>query len=250
MHFPIHFRPLWLAACVATSLTAQQSPMKPSLSVGAQRAADAEARVKPRLSEALQGQGLVWGSPVFLRAFKEERELELWVLHRPSGKFRLFKTYPIAALSGSLGPKLAEGDGQVPEGFYFVRAGNLKPDSLFHLAFNIGFPNAHDRHHDRTGSHIMVHGGAASIGCLAMTDPGIEEIYSLCAAALTGGQAFFRVHLFPFRMTGARMKSAAGQRWETFWRALKPGYDWFETRHIPPDAGLRDGTYVFTDAPP
>jgi murein L,D-transpeptidase YafK len=193
----------------------------------------------------LRKKGLRWGDPVFVRAFKEERLLELWVRHRESGKFLLFKQYPVAAQSGVIGPKLAEGDGQVPEGFYFVAKENRKPDSNYHLAFNIGYPNTFDRHHGRTGSLIMVHGGRASIGCLAMTDEGIEEIYSLCDAALTGGQPFFRVHIFPFRMTEERMKRADGDRWVGFWRNLRQGHDWFQTHRVPPNMTLKDGEYAF-----
>jgi murein L,D-transpeptidase YafK len=189
-----------------------------------------------------------FGAPVFLRAFKEERVLELFALHRATGTFKLFRSYPIAAASGTLGPKLAEGDGQVPEGFYAVPPSAMNPDSRYHLAINIGYPNAYDRSHRRTGSLIMIHGNRVSIGCLAMTDEKIEEIYTLCAAAHAGGQPFFRVHVFPFRMTGGRMGKAAGSEWEAFWENLKQGHDWFETHRVPPDATVRDGRYHFREA--
>jgi len=157
----------------------------------------------------------------------------------------LFRTYPIAGVSGGPGPKLAEGDGQIPEGFYATGRRGMKPDSSYHLAFNIGYPNAYDRHHGRTGNGIMIHGNDCSIGCLAMTDPLIEEIYSLCEAALNGGQAFFRVHLFPFRMTQANLTKNAGHRWAEFWVNLKEGYDFFETRGIPPEATVAGDRYQF-----
>lgn len=209
------------------------------------RAESAAARVRPRLNRELRAKDLHWGDPVFLRVIKDERTLELWIRHRSEGRFRLFKSYPIAAQSGHPGPKLAEGDNQVPEGFYAVSRKDLNPQSNFHLSFNIGYPNEYDRHHGRDGTFIMVHGGRVSIGCLAMTDPGIEEIYSLCAAALEGDQDYFRVHIFPFRMTEQRMRRAGGHRWEDFWKNLKTGYDWFESRHRPPDVILRDGRYHF-----
>jgi murein L,D-transpeptidase YafK len=209
------------------------------------RAAAAASRVQPTLMRDLQAAGLDFGAPVFLRAFKEERVLELFVKHRCTGKFTLFRSYPVAAASGTLGPKLAEGDGQVPEGFYAVPPSAMNPNSKYHLSFNIGYPNAFDRAHGRTGSHIMIHGNRVSIGCLAMTDPKIEEIYTLCAAAHAGRQRFFRVHIFPFRMTEARMKQAAGSEWEDFWKNLKEGYDWFEKRRIPPDASVNGGKYRF-----
>jgi len=211
------------------------------------RAAAAEARVRPALERDLKKAGLEFGAPVFIRAFKEERVLELFVQNRTSGKFELFRSYRIAAASGKLGPKLAEGDGQVPEGFYFVPPSAMKPDSRYHLAFNIGYPNVYDRFHGWTGSLIMVHGNRYSIGCLAMTDEKIEEIYTLCAAAHADTQRFFRVHLFPFRMTEERMKRAASSEWEDFWNNLKEGYDAFENKHIPPNVSVRGGRYHFGD---
>ena len=212
---------------------------------GELRAAAAMANVRPVLKHDLTAVGLKFGDPVFIRALKEENQLELYVRNRASRKFDLFRTYPIAAASGTLGPKLVEGDGQVPEGFYFVPPEAMKPDSQFHLAFNIGFPNEYDRAHGRTGTVIMVHGNHVSIGCLAMTDEKIEEIYSLCAAALDRGQPYFRVHIFPFRMTGERMLKAAGDTNEGFWKNLKQGYDRFEKSHLPPDVNVENGRYTF-----
>ena len=212
---------------------------------GPQRAAAAAKRVRPALERDLAAKDLHFGDPVFIRAFKEEKELEVWVRHRKTGKFVLFRNYPIAATSGELGPKLAEGDNQVPEGFYFVPRSRLHPESTYHLAFNIGYPNAYDRHHDRTGSFIMIHGNRVSIGCLAMTDQRIEEIYTLCDAALANGQPFFRVHLFPFRMTEARMKKAAGSEWIDFWNNLKQGHDHFEEHRVPPETTVAKGRYTF-----
>ncbi len=212
---------------------------------GPQRAAAAAEAVRPGLERDLAAVGLKFGDPVFLRALKEELELEVFVRNRATGKFDLFRTYPIARSSGDLGPKLAEGDGQVPEGFYFVPPAAMKPDSQFHLSFNIGYPNAFDQSFGRTGSAIMVHGNRVSIGCLAMTDAKIEEIFTLCAAAHEGGQAFFRIHIFPFRMTSERIRTAAGSKWEEFWINLKEGYDHFEVHKTPPDVSLENGRYVF-----
>lgn len=214
---------------------------------GTQLAAVAAARVLPALESALAAHGLHAGDPVFIRAFKDEKVLELFLRHRASGRFTLFRRYPIAAASGHPGPKLAEGDGQVPEGFYSVPPAAMKPDSDFHLAFNIGYPNAYDLAHGRTGSAIMVHGDQVSIGCLAMTDAKIEEIYTLCDAALRAGQPYFRVHLFPFRMSAERMKREAGNPELPFWENLRQGYEHFEQSHIPPDVSVVDGRYAFRD---
>jgi murein L,D-transpeptidase YafK len=217
----------------------------PQLSSLHPRAAAAAGRVRPALERDLEKSGLKLGDPVFIRAFKEERQVEVFLRNRKDGKFQLFRTYPIAAASGQLGPKLFEGDGQVPEGFYSVGPKAMKPDSRYHLAFNLGYPNAYDRAQGRTGSLIMVHGNQVSVGCLAMTDAKIEEIYTLCHAAHAGGQGFFRAHVFPFRMTAGRMKQAAGAKWEDFWKNLQEGYDWFETSRVPPDATVQGGRYQF-----
>lgn len=191
----------------------------------------------------LAANGFAMGQPVFMRIFKEEAELEVWM--QKGERFALFKTYPICNYSGELGPKLREGDRQSPEGFYFVSKSALNPNSSYHLSFNLGYPNAYDRAKDRTGSYLMVHGDCLSIGCYAMTDAGIEEIYGLGEAALNAGQPFFRVHAFPFRMTDARMTLATEDRWYPFWRNLKQGYDAFELALLPPDVSVLDGRYVF-----
>lgn len=159
--------------------------------------------------------------------------------------FTLFKGYPICAWSGNLGPKEKEGDGQSPEGFYFVPPDAMNPNSQFHLSFNLGFPNAYDRAHGRTGSFLMVHGDCVSIGCYAMTDKAIEEIYVLAEAAHTGGQSYFRVHIFPFRMTDENMSAHDASPWIDYWRNLKAGYDAFEDTRIPPNVRVENKNYVF-----
>jgi murein L,D-transpeptidase YafK len=208
------------------------------------RSAAAAQRVKPDLVKALAAKKLRWGAPVFIRIFKEEKQLELWV---DDGKqFRLFKTWAICKFSGALGPKLKEGDGQAPEGFYFVPRARMNPHSRFHLSFNLGYPNAYDRASQRTGSALMVHGNCVSIGCYAMTDARIEEIYSLCDAALKNGQRFFRVHSFPFRMTEVNMKRHGKSKWISEWRNLKTGYDWFEKTKQPPNVIVSGNIYSYS----
>jgi Uncharacterized protein conserved in bacteria len=209
------------------------------------RPAEAASRVRPQLDRDLGEAGLRLGDPIFIRAFKEENQVEIHVRNEISGKYDLFRTYKVAAASGTLGPKMSEGDGQVPEGFYHVPPGAMNPLSQFHLSFNIGFPNAYDQFHQRTGSLIMIHGNQVSLGCLAMTDPKIEEIYTLADAALRNGQAFFRVHIFPFRMTDERMARASGSPHEEFWKNLREGYALFEKNHIPPNVEVKDGRYIF-----
>lgn len=226
-------------------MTSSQAVTAPA---GAPRAKAAAERVKNLVAKDLLEKDLRWGDPVFLRAFKEEGELELFLMHAETKQYHLFRTYRIAAQSGQLGPKLREGDGQVPEGFYAAGKRSMKPDSRFHLAFNVGYPNEYDVAHQRTGSFIMVHGNEVSIGCLAMTDEVIEEIYSLCDAALERGQPFFRIHFFPFRMTAERMEKARDSEHYTFWENLREGYDLFESSRLPPVTSVRDKRYHFDTA--
>jgi murein L,D-transpeptidase YafK len=210
------------------------------------RSREAVARVAPSLVRQLQSRNLSYGSPVFIRIFKSERELEVWV--KADDDYELFQTYAVAAMSGHLGPKLREGDRQAPEGFYYVPPSRMNPNSRFHLSMNLGYPNRYDRVHERTGSALMVHGGSASIGCFAMTDPKIEKIYAMAEAALHNGQSFFRVHCFPFRMSSTNMKKHAQSKWHSFWVNLKEGYDYFESSKLPPDVRVEDGKYMFGKA--
>jgi murein L,D-transpeptidase YafK len=196
----------------------------------------------------LAAHGVALGAPVFIRIFKREFELELWM--KRDGRFHRFAVYPICRWSGGLGPKLAEGDWQAPEGFYTVDARALNPHSRWHRSFNLGFPNAFDRAHARTGSYLMVHGGCGSIGCFAMTDAVIDEIWRVVTAALKQGQARFHVHIFPFRMAEENLARRASARWVTFWRDLKSGYDAFEATQLPPSITVCDGRYAVSPAPP
>jgi len=211
-------------------------------SMGAgERLSNVRARLQPKLSEELAVKKCKLGQPTYIRIFKESRELELW-LQGEAGEWRLFRTYPIACFSGTLGPKTREGDMQAPEGFYSVTAKQLNPASNYHLAFNIGYPNAYDLAHQRTGSLIMVHGDLCSIGCFAMTDAVIEEIYLVVEAALKSSGSM-PVHVFPFRMTAERMGSADAVNRE-FWEGLQGGYDVFEKEKRVPDIGVVGGRYV------
>lgn len=194
-----------------------------------------------RLGERLKEKGFRRGDPVFLRIFKGDREAELWMSRR--GRFELFAVYPICAWSGQLGPKLQERDYQAPEGFYAIAKDQLHPNSHYHRAFNLGYPNLLDRTLHRTGAHLMMHGGCRSAGCYAMTDPVIDELWTLVTAALDGGQERAPVHVFPFRMTEARLAAFAWHPWAGFWRDMKPAYDLFEASHIPPLISVCNGRY-------
>lgn len=129
-----------------------------------------------RLKERLVEKNLKSGNPIFIRIFKMESELELWMKNDEG--FQLFATYPICRWSGRFGPKLKEGDGQSPEGIYTVTKRQLNHKSRWYKSFNLGYPNYFDRNFNRTGSYLMVHGGCSSIGCYAMTNPVMKEIWN------------------------------------------------------------------------
>ncbi|GAB1266633.1 L,D-transpeptidase family protein [Aurantivibrio infirmus] len=210
------------------------------------RAEQSIAKVESRLQREMKEKGLEYGAPIFIRIFKDPGVLELWV-ESADGDFLHFKSYDICTFSGVLGPKRRQGDNQSPEGFYFVNAGRLNPWSQFHLSFNLGYPNQYDRHHNRTGSALMVHGSCVSVGCYAMTDDYIEEIYALAAAALQSGQAFFRVHAFPFKLEPEILSTYSAHPWHPFWLNLKEGYDYFKKYNRPPNVNVVNGQYVFGD---
>ncbi len=186
--------------------------------------------------------GMKTESQIFVRVFKEESELEIWKA-RDDGRFYHFKTYPICTWSGDLGPKIVQGDKQAPEGFYTITKGQMNPNSSFHLAFNMGYPNAYDRAHGRSGSALMVHGKCRSAGCYAMTDALIEEIYALAREQFAAGQETFHVHAFPFRMTEANMARHKGSKWMPFWQTLKEGFDHFELARQVPTVSVCDKRY-------
>jgi murein L,D-transpeptidase YafK len=194
------------------------------------------------LDTRLAAHGIGLGAPIFMRIFKREFELELWM--KRDGRFHRFATYPICRYSGGLGPKLREGDKQAPEGIYTVGPKQLNPNSQWHRAFNLGFPNSHDAALGRTGSFVMVHGGCSSVGCFAMTDAVVDELWQIVTAALGAGQARFQLQVFPFRMTAENFAARKDSPWLPFWQDLKTVHDAFDQTLLPPKVNVCDGRYV------
>jgi murein L,D-transpeptidase YafK len=192
----------------------------------------------------LETAGFALGNPAFIRIFKREKRLEVWMRGETS-TFGLFRAYDICNYSGRLGPKLREGDNQAPEGFYRVGRKQLNPNSRHHLAFNLGFPNAYDQSLDRTGSALMVHGGCSSVGCYAVGDPNVDQIYAIVEAALLGGQEAVDIQALPFVLSDANMAQLEPQPWLDFWKNLKQGFDLFEADRVPPKVGTCNGDYRF-----
>jgi murein L,D-transpeptidase YafK len=183
-------------------------------------------------------------SPILMRVFKKEAELEVWK-KTSSGRFVLLKTFPVCRWSGQLGPKTKEGDRQTPEGFYAVTPAHMNPNSAYHLSFDTGFPNAYDRARGATGSALMVHGTCSSRGCYAMTNDAIEEIFALAREAFAGGQQAFQFQAFPFRMTAENMVKHRTEAHVAFWRQLKEGSDRFEATGDEPVVTVSGGRYAF-----
>jgi murein L,D-transpeptidase YafK len=213
---------------------------------------DVSARALKPLSPAmvaeLESRNMAKDSPMVVRLFKEESELEVWKQDR-SGRFALLKTYPICRWSGELGPKTREGDRQAPEGFYTITPGQMNPNSHYYLSFDIGYPNAFDRAYGRTGSNLMVHGDCSSRGCYAMTDEQISEIYALARESFFGGQRSFQVQAYPFRMTALNMARHRDNPNMPFWRMLKQGNDHFLVSGLEPKVDVCEKRYIF-DAEP
>jgi murein L,D-transpeptidase YafK len=211
--------------------------------------AKANQPVPPKLVAEMETKNMDLQSPMLVRLFKQEAELEVWKQDR-TGRFALLKTYPICRWSGDLGPKVREGDRQAPEGFYSITPAQMNPQSAYYLSFNTGFPNAFDRALKRTGSELMVHGDCSSRGCYAMTDEQIAEIYSLGRESFFGGQRAFQFQAYPFKMTPINMARHRNNPNMPFWKMIKEGYDHFEVTRQEPKVDFCEKKYVFDAAKP
>lgn len=199
----------------------------------------------PRETVALmESKGATKESPMLIRAYKKEAELEIWKM-RSDGRYVHLKTYPMCRWSGQLGPKRAQGDRQVPEGFYSIGPAQMNPNSSYYLSFNIGYPNQLDRALGHSGGDIMVHGACSSAGCFSMTDAQIAEIYSIARAALGGGQRAIQMQSYPFKMTAENLAKHRLDPNIEFWNQLKEGSDHFEVTHQEPQVGYCNRRYVF-----
>ena len=245
-------RALVLTAAFAAALTpvtclgqdGKQLPTEETKKSPPKLPAKATKKLPPELLALLQQKKMPIHSPILVRVFKEEAELEVWK-QDTTGRFQILKTYPICRWSGDLGPKLREGDRQTPEGFYRVTPELINPHSSYHLAMNIGYPNSFDKANNRDGSLIMIHGDCWSVGCHAMTDEQISEIYSLARESFLGGRPSFQVQAYPFRLTPANLARHRNNPNLAFWKMLKIGNDHFEATHLEPKVDVCNRLYVF-----
>jgi murein L,D-transpeptidase YafK len=216
------------------------------------RVRDARVLTRFALKQLFHERGIRYpAEEVYLRAFKRERVLELWVRGEGATEFALLKTYAVCAQSGELGPKRRQGDMQVPEGFYHVNMFN--PRSGYHLSLGVDYPNRRDRtvaSGGRLGGDIFIHGGCRSEGCLAVTDDGIRELYWVAVEARSAGQNRIPVHIFPSRLEPLDLQIlqqtfAHSPELTRFWATLQPGYEFFEKHRRPPEMGVSaNGEYV------
>jgi murein L,D-transpeptidase YafK len=200
--------------------------------------------LSPEMISLLQQKNMPKDSPILVRLFKEESELEVWK-QDTTGRYELLRVYPICRWSGDIGPKVKEGDRQAPEGFYAITPGLMNPNSNYYLAINIGFPNAFDKANGYSGAFLMIHGDCSSRGCYAMTDEQIGEIYSLARESFLGGEKEFQIQAYPFRMTPDNLARHRNNPNMAFWKMLKVGDDHFQVTHQEPKVDVCEKHYVF-----
>jgi len=189
---------------------------------------------------------------MYVRSFKYDSQLEVWVRNQKNEPFKLFKTYKVCALSGALGPKRIEGDYQVPEGFYYINQFN--PRSSYHLSLGLNYPNASDQllsDSVKPGNDIFIHGSCVTVGCIPIQDNQIEEVYLLASYAHDQGQDFIPVHIYPIRYNVEKSReyltraSKDDPTYQSFSARLKEVFDYFEqTKKIPPISINKKGEYI------
>ena len=214
---------------------------------------DALKRKEDTLMKQFREKGLPWPAKyIYLRSFKYDSQLEVWVKYEKNEKFRLFKTYRVCALAGTLGPKRMQGDYQVPEGFYYINEFN--PKSSYHLSLGLNYPNASDKilsDSEMPGGDIYIHGSCVTTGCIPITDQQIEDLYILAAHAKSEGQDFIPVHIFPIRFTNSRSNDYMTRYLKDFPEyapmagELKTAFEYFEkTKELPVIMINNRGEYV------
>lgn len=216
-------------------------------------------RKEDTLMKQFRAKQLIWPARyIYIRSFKYDSEMEIWVKNKASDKFKLFKTYKICALAGSLGPKRMAGDYQVPEGFYYINEFN--PRSLYHLSLGLNYPNASDKllcDLSQPGGDIYIHGSCVTTGCIPITDGQIEELYVLAAHAKDLGQDFIPVHIFPVNFNNPKSVNYLNRfllqfnEYVPFERSMKNAFYYFEKNHqIPPVIVNEKGDYITENIPP
>ncbi len=223
------------------------------------RMVDQLHRKEDTLARQFREKGLVWPARfIYIRSFKYDSQLEVWVKNTRDEKYRLFKTYKVCAMAGTLGPKRMAGDYQVPEGFYYINEFN--PRSEYHLSLGLNYPNASDRILSdslQPGGDIYIHGSCVTTGCIPITDAQIEELYVLAANARDNGQDFIPVHIFPVNFNNNRSVDYLNKYLQTFSeytpfaRSMRSAFYYFEKyRQVPFVMVNGKGEYVTEEVAP
>lgn len=239
-----------LTSVVATAQTDAQNFKNFQLSCT--RVSEAWKKYNDSLSKDFKKKNVAYPpKDIFLRAFKAQNELEVWGRNTETSEYKLVKVMHICALSGVLGPKRAEGDRQVPEGYYFIE--DFNPKSEYYLSLLLNYPNYSDNllsNKGRKGGDIYIHGGCVTVGCMPMTDEGIQELYTLCLNAKVNGEENIPVHIYPTRLNKNGWNYLIKEyvnypESQVFWQSLKAGYDYFEKYHkLLPVMYTPEGKYV------
>ncbi len=223
------------------------------------RPSEAMERKEDTLQKQFEARNLKWPAKfIYIRSFKYDSQLEVWVKNEIREPFKLFKTYKVCALAGTLGPKRMEGDYQVPEGFYYINEFN--PQSTYYLSLGINYPNASDKILSdslRPGSAIYIHGSCVTVGCIPITDQQIDELYILAAHAKDQGQDFIPVHIFPVRFTSEKSVKYLENLTKDdpvlkkFADKMEDAFEFFEKYRQLPVVMIDDkGQYIINDVPP
>ena len=256
-----------ILTCFAFSVSAQNGSGGNSVSAVSsfmdfqktmQRPSDALSKNEAALKKQFEDKKLVWPAKyVYIRSFKYDSQLEIWVKNDRKDPYKLFKAYKVCALAGTLGPKRMGGDYQVPEGFYYINEFNAR--SNYHLSLGINYPNISDRilsDASNPGGDIYIHGSCVTVGCIPLTDPMIEEVYIITAHAKNQGQDFIPVHIFPIRFNVKRSIDFLGkltkndEQLKDFSLHLEDAFNYFEKHKQVPVVAVSDkGEYYVNDAP-
>lgn len=232
----------------------QAQPTASEMRKSNSRVAGAYERAEDSIKKQFEKQNLVWPpAEIYIRSFKYDRQLEVWVKGKETEPYKLFKTYKVCMQSGTMGPKRVEGDYQVPEGFYYINEFN--PNSAYHLSLGLNYPNASDvilSDQNRPGNNIYIHGNCVSTGCIPIADAPIEELFIIAGAAKEQGQEFIPVHVFPVRYNVKKSLSYLDEAiknnsyLQAFNKNIRKAFDYFELKkQLPIILINKKGEYVF-----
>lgn len=239
-----------------SGLLAQSSFVDYQKSFG--KVADVFRRKEDMLRSQFEAKGLQWPAKyVYIRSFKLDSQLEVWVKNNKKDSFKLFKSFKVCAMAGSLGPKRMQGDYQVPEGFYYIN--EFKPNSAYHLSLGLNYPNASDKMLSDSlypGGDIFIHGSCVTEGCIPITNDQIEDLYVITSYARTMGQEFIPVHIFPVQFNNPRSVSYLDRFLQTYQSykplaaSLKSAYEYFDKNKQVPVVVLNPrGQYILEEPP-